>query len=118
MAKKIPDIIRMIGLARQKQREVQREVNQDKKAPEKTESNVITEFDGVDDWIMSSVLVAIMHANPGITTDDAVQKGREFARKLYAPNSSHLWRRQVDRVNRVGLRAIASRIRRELHKLL
>lgn len=115
MAKKIPDIIRMIGLARQKQREV----NQEKKAPEKTEkSNVITEFDGIDDWIMSSVLVAIMHANPGITTDDAVQKGREFARRLYAPNSSHLWRRQVDRVNRVGLRAIASRIRRELHKLL
>jgi hypothetical protein len=115
MAKKLPDIIRMISLARQKQRSAEKE----KKPAEKIEKpNVITEFDGVDDWIMSSVLVAIMHANSGITPEEAVQKGREFARKLYAPNSSYLWRRQVDRVNRIGLRAIASRIRRELHKLL
>jgi hypothetical protein len=115
MAKKLPDIIRMIGLARQKQRSAEKEKRSIKKIEK---PNVITEFDGVDDWIMSSVLVAIMHANPGITPDEAVQKCQEFARKLYTPNSSHLWRRQVDRLSRIGLRAIASRIRRELHKLL
>jgi hypothetical protein len=115
MARKIPDIIRAINLARQKQRSSENK----KKTVDKIERpSVITEFDDTDDWIMSSVLVAIMHANPGIDPDEAVQKGREFARKLYAPNSSHLWRRQVNRVSRIGLRAIASRIRRELHKLL
>jgi hypothetical protein len=115
MAKKIPDIIRAINITRQRKRSDEK----GNRPIEKVEKpNVITEFDGVDDWIMSSVLVAIMHANPGITPDEAVKKGREFARKLYTPNSSHLWRRQVDRVSRIGLRAIASRIRRELHKLL
>jgi len=92
-------------------------VHRTKAAPEPTK-NPVSEFDNADDWIMSVMLVAIMHANPGISTGDAMKKGMDLAKRIYAPNSQHLWKRQIDRMERLGVRAIASRIRRELYKLL
>ena len=68
--------------------------------------------------MMSMILIAVMHANPSISATEAVDVGREFIKGLYAPNTRHKWKKQADRVGRVGIRAVASRIRRELFKLI
>lgn len=84
----------------------------DKKTP------VVQEFDSVDDWLMSSVLVALLRSYPDLSDDEIIQKGKDFAKRLYMPNTKHLWRNQVNLVHRLGIRALASRIRRELFSLL
>lgn len=78
----------------------------------------ITEFDNMDDWMLSMILVAVMHANPDVSADEALKIGKEWVRKLYIPRSDYLWRKQAVRINRVGLRAEASKIRREMYKLI
>jgi hypothetical protein len=64
------------------------------------------------------ILVAMMHASPDLKPEDAIKKGKEWARKLYMPRSDHLWRRQTSRIGRYGIRAEASKIRREMFKLI
>lgn len=86
-----------------------------KHAPKK---EPITEFDDSDDWILSMILVALMHANPGMTPDQAIKRGREWAKNLYMPRMEHTWRKQAIRIERFGIRAEASKIRRELFKLI
>lgn len=79
---------------------------------------VITEFDNTDDWILSMILVAVMHANPDISAKEAIKIGKEWVKKLHMPRSSHMWTRQTSRINRYGIRAEASKIRREMFKLI
>ena len=79
---------------------------------------VITEFDSVEDWILSMILVSVMHVNPGIDSDAAIKIGKEWVKKLYMPRSGHVWKKQTARINRYGVRAEASKIRRELFKLI
>jgi len=78
----------------------------------------ITEFESPDDWMLSMILVAIMHANPGIKPEDAIKIGKEWVKKLYLPRTDYLWRMQMVRLNRTGIRAEASKIRRELFKVI
>ena len=78
----------------------------------------ITEFEDENDWILSMILVAIMHGNPGLSPDEAVEEARKIAKRLYLPNTRHIWRRQVLRIKRRGVRAEASAIRREMYKLI
>jgi len=78
----------------------------------------ITEFEDSSDWILSMLLVSIMHANPGMTPEEAVKTGKEWAKKMYMPRMEHVWRDQTSRIRRYGIRAEASKIRRELFKLI
>ena len=116
MAKSVSDVMRLMALVRQKVKE-KKTVKTTKKSKESVVTP-ITEFDNVEDWMMTMILVAIMHANPGIAPEKAVEVGRAFVKGLHLPNTSHLWRKQVDRIDRTGIRAAASRIRRELFKLI
>lgn len=88
------------------------------KGKDPPEKEVITEFEGMDDWILSMLLVAIMHANPGMSPDDAIKIGKEWVKRLYMPRHEHIWRRQTSRIRRYGIRAEASKIRREMFKLI
>lgn len=78
----------------------------------------ITEFDNVNDWIMSMIMVSLLHANPEMTPEEAMKFGKEIARKLSMPRTEALWRKQIVRINRHGIRAEASKIRREMFKLI
>jgi hypothetical protein len=78
----------------------------------------ITEFEGLDDWVLSMILVSLMHADPDLTPEQAIEEGKKWVRKLYMPRTSHLWREQTTRIKRNGVRAEASKIRRELFKML
>ena len=80
--------------------------------------SIVQEFDSIDDWLMSSVLVALLRSYPDLSDDEIIQKGKDFAKKLYMPNTKHLWRNHINLVHRLGLRSLASRIRRELFSLL
>jgi hypothetical protein len=117
MGKPVSDIMRLMAISRNKANE---KAKKKSKAPAKKEAPAvpITEFDNVEDWMMTTILVSIMHANPGIAPEKAVEIGKAFVKKLHMPNTAHLWRRQVDRIDRTGIRAAASRIRRELFKLI
>ena len=84
----------------------------------KEKKAVITEFEDMEDWVLSMVIVAVMHATPGIKTEEAVKVGRQWSRKLHMPRTEHLWNRQRIRIDRIGLRAEASKIRREMYKLI
>lgn len=87
-----------------------------KKVPTKKEA--ITEFDSMEDWLLSMILVALMHANPGLSPEEAIKNGKEWVRRLYMPRTDYLWRRQTTRMHRHGIRAEASKIRREMFKLI
>lgn len=93
-----------------------KEKNKGVKVPPKTE--IITEFDNADDWIMSMILVAIKHAFPELKEDDVIKLAYTWARKMGTPNTKHLWRKQLIRMQKTGVRAEASKIRRELYKLI
>jgi hypothetical protein len=80
--------------------------------------DLITEFDSPDDWMLSMILVALMHASPGMSPEDAVKEGKLWARKLAQPRMEHRWRKQTTRIKRSGIRAEASKIRREMFKLI
>lgn len=82
------------------------------------EQKTITEFDSEDDWIMTMILVALKHAFPELKEDDLIKMAYTWARKMGTPNTKHLWRKQLIRMSRLGVRAEASRIRRELYKLI
>lgn len=82
------------------------------------EKDRITEFNDLDDWILSMILVSFMHANPDMSSRDAIKEGKMWAKKLFIPRSNSLWTRQTARLNRYGIRAEASKIRRELFKLI
>jgi hypothetical protein len=89
------------------------------KAPEEPGKKPrITEFDNYEDWMLTMILMAVMHANPGIEAEDAIEQAKEWTRKLYMPRTDHLWRRQMLRIDRFGIRAEASKIRREMYKLI
>ena len=85
-------------------------------APEKHKR--ITEFDNLDDWVLSMIMIAIMHAEPDLSPEDAIKLGKVWARRLYLPKTNYLWRTQAIRIKRHGIRAEASKIRRELYKML
>jgi len=85
-------------------------------APEKHKG--ITEFDNLDDWVLSMIMIAIMHAEPDLSPEDAIKLGKVWARRLYLPKTNYLWRTQAIRIKRHGIRAEASKIRRELYKML
>lgn len=87
-----------------------------REVPEKKKR--ITEFDDADDWMLAMILMGILHANPEADEVDAIEIAREWTRKLYMPKMNYLWRKQAIRIRRWGRRAEASRIRRELFKLL
>jgi hypothetical protein len=92
-----------------------------KKKEEPTEEpkkSPITEFESADDWMMTMILVGVMHQNPGIDSKEAIRIGKEWAKKIHMPRSEVLWKKQTDRVTRTGIRAQASKIRRELFKLI
>lgn len=80
--------------------------------------DVITEFDSLDDWMLSMLLVAVMHANPGMNQDEALIEGKKWAKELYLPRTNYLWRKQLARIARHGIRAEASKIRREMFKMI
>jgi len=82
------------------------------------DKKVITEFDNMDDWILSMILVSLMHANPDLTPREAVKLGKKWVKKLYMPRNEHVWQRQTSRIKRYGIRAEASKIRREMFKLI
>jgi len=86
------------------------------KTPMKKDS--ITEFDSMEDWLLSMILVAVMHSNPGLTPEEAIDEGKTWVRRLYLPRTNYLWRKQTVRMKQRGIRAEASRIRRELFKLI
>lgn len=88
------------------------------KEPDEEKPEAITEFENVDDFVLSMLLVSLLHANPGITAEEAVKYGKQWVRKLYLPRSEHIWRKQTSRIKRFGIRAEASKIRREMFKLL
>jgi hypothetical protein len=118
MPKSSTDVLRAIALARKRLAKEQLSKKKKKEPEKKSAPEAITEFDNVEDWMMTMILVAIMHANPGVDEKEAIEIGRAFVKKLHMPNSAHLWRRQINRVQRTGVRAAASRIRRELYKLI
>lgn len=78
----------------------------------------ITEFDSEDDWIMTMILIAIKHAFPELKEDEMIRMAYTWARKMGTPNTKHLWRKQLIRMGRIGASAEASKIRRELYKML
>jgi len=78
----------------------------------------ITEFASIDDFIMSMILVAFAHANPDMDMDEVMAEARKFVRVLYMPRMSHVWKRQRSRLDRFGIRCEASKIRREMYKLI
>jgi hypothetical protein len=78
----------------------------------------ITEFADVDDWVMSMIMVSLLHANPEMKPEEAMKEGKLIARKLSMPRTEALWRRQIVRITRHGIRAEASKIRREMFKLI
>ena len=80
--------------------------------------NIITEFDSMEDWMLSMIIVAVMHANPEMSPDEAITEGQQWARKLYLPRMDYLWRKQIIRIDRHGIRAEASKIRREMFKMI
>ena len=82
------------------------------------EKKRITEFDNQDDWVLSMILVSLMHANPDLTPEQAILLGKRWVKKLYMPRMEHIWRDQTTRLKRYGIRAEASKIRRELFKLI
>jgi hypothetical protein len=89
------------------------------KAPDQPETKkIITEFDNVDDWVMSMILVAFMHANPGMKPEEAIKHAQQTARTLALSREHHRWKKQMTRIGRLGLRAEASKIRREMFKLI
>ena len=83
-----------------------------------TKKDEITEFDSMEDWLLSMILVAVMHANPKLTPEEAIEDGKNWVRRLYMPRTEYLWRKQTTRINRHGVRAEASKIRRELFKMI
>ena len=87
-----------------------------KKVPTKVDA--VTEFDSMEDWMLSMILVAVMHAFPDLSPDDAMKEGKTWVRRLYLPRTDYLWRKQIARLQRHGLRAEASKIRREMYKLI
>lgn len=86
------------------------------KEPGKKEA--ITEFDSMEDWMLSMIMVAAMHANPGMTPEEALVEGKMWVKKLYLPRTDYLWRKQITRIRRHGIRAEASKIRREMFKMI
>lgn len=116
MAKSTGDILNMIAVARKR---LSGKTSKKKKVEkEKPSSPSLNEFDNSDDWMMTIILVAILRANPKATDDDVVKIGKDFVKRLHMPRTNHLWRKQLDRVKRTGIRAAASRIRRELFELI
>lgn len=99
-------------------------VSGEKQAPEiprakdLEKKDAITEFDSMEDWMLSMILVAVMHANSEMDADAAIKEGKSWVKKLYMPRTEHLWRKQTTRIKRSGLRAEASKIRREMFKLI
>ena len=88
-----------------------------KKKPVK-EKKRLTEFEDIGDWMLTMMLVAMMHVHPDKSPEEAIEEGREWAKKLWQPGTRHLWRTQAARIKRRGIRAEASKIRREMYKLL
>lgn len=88
------------------------------KEPVKKEPARLSEFGDVGDWMLTMIMVALMHVNPDKSPEDVIVEGREWARKLWQPNMKHAWSIQAARIKRHGVRAEASKIRRELYKLL
>jgi len=90
----------------------------ERELPYNPETRIITEFDSEDDWIMTMILVSLKHAFPELKEDELIQMAYTWARKMGTPNTKHLWRKQLIRISKVGVRAEASKIRRELYKLI
>ena len=90
-----------------------------KKKPAPVEKkSPVTEFEDMDDWMLMMILVGVMHMNPGVNPKEAIKIGKGWAKKLHMPRMNYLWKKQTDRVARYGIRAQASKIRRELFKLI
>lgn len=105
--------------ARVKKDKEDREKSLKKKvAPPEKKKPVITEFSDTEDWVLSMILVAVMHANPEASAEEATKIAKDWVRRLHQPRSGAIWRRQVDRISRTGIRAAASKIRRELYKII
>jgi len=85
---------------------------------QKKEKERVTEFKDNDDWILSMMMVAVMHLNPDMEPDDAINEGMKWAKELGKSGKKHLWRSQAIRMKRIGIRASASKIRREMFKLI
>lgn len=78
----------------------------------------VNEFDSEGDFLLSMIMVALMHVNPDLTPEEAIEQGRDWAKRMWTPNKKHVWRKQAMRIKRHGVRAEASKIRREMFKLL
>jgi len=78
----------------------------------------MAEYDSPDDWILSMIMIAIIHANPGLPMKDVIQKSKAWARRIWMPQNDFVWRKQRIRIEKRGVRAEASKIRRELYALL
>jgi hypothetical protein len=90
----------------------------EKKIKQPTKKSVVDEFDDYTDFILTIILIAVMKVNPDIGPEAAIKKSFEWARKMGTPNNAHLWRKQAIRINRVGVSAEVSKLRRELRKML
>ena len=100
----------LIGKKRLSRREKRKQLKKEKKR--------LSEFKDVGDWVLTMIMVALMHVNPDKQPEDVVEEGREWAKKIWQPNMKHIWRSQAIRIKRHGVRAEASKIRREMFKLL
>ncbi len=78
----------------------------------------VNEFDDKSDWILTMIMVALMHANPELSPEEVIKESKVWARKISMPEKDHLWRKQGIRIKKHGIRAEASKIRRELFKLI
>lgn len=78
----------------------------------------IIEYDSRDDWILSMIIMAILHANPGLPMPEVIKKSKDWARRIWMPQNDFVWRKQRIRIEKRGVRAEASKIRRELYRLL
>lgn len=78
----------------------------------------LSEYEDQGDFLLTMIMVALMHVNPDKSAEEVIEEGREWAKKLWMPNMKHRWRTQAIRIKRRGVRAEASKIRREMYKLL
>jgi len=101
-----------------KQKEQKAEKAAAVKKDETKKKKRISEFDDQSDFVLTMMMVALMHIDPELSPEEAIKSGKEWARKLGTPNKDYLWRKQAIQIKKQGIRAAASRIRRELFKLI
>ena len=74
----------------------------------------IKHFDNLTDWLMSSMLVSIMHAVPEVDEEGAMDLAQILFRNIAMPGSVHLWMKPKNRIKRIGLKQAKIKLGLEL----